>query len=298
MGHLMNTCYLCGDVIEFVREGGRTIPLHQSGSCSGGTSYSYSCNAGVLADNDFCRKTRCPRCHAEVYFVQHNGGSVWFDDLGQPWPKHGCYDDTDSESSLRKAIIRNSNDTSVLGIVKHVVNKGNRSMELVVSCSNGETKNVHVDDVSINKQYLGSLVIIYDQEDGRKVIITLEEPTSFTLMKLHHYRWCVFRDDHITHYFPVYRKTQAEHTVANERENLANTVYLKLQKSTNLTTKTRGKLQRPSTIATWTICNKAGVAIEEFAFSEKTKAEEKLLALQKSLRERIRYDLCSFGILG
>lgn len=27
-----------------------------------------------------------------VYFVQHNGGSVWFDELGQPWPKHPCFD--------------------------------------------------------------------------------------------------------------------------------------------------------------------------------------------------------------
>jgi hypothetical protein len=27
-----------------------------------------------------------------VYFVRHNGGSVWFDSLGWPWEKHPCFD--------------------------------------------------------------------------------------------------------------------------------------------------------------------------------------------------------------
>lgn len=39
---------------------------------------------------EFCRPTTCPECHAPVFFVRHNGGSVWFDTLGQPWPKHPC----------------------------------------------------------------------------------------------------------------------------------------------------------------------------------------------------------------
>jgi hypothetical protein len=42
--------------------------------------------------DDFCRPTRCPRCQRSVYFVRHNGGSVWFDSLGQPWPKHPCFE--------------------------------------------------------------------------------------------------------------------------------------------------------------------------------------------------------------
>lgn len=37
-----------------------------------------------------CCPTKCPQCRAPVYFVRHNGGSVWFDELGIPWPKHGC----------------------------------------------------------------------------------------------------------------------------------------------------------------------------------------------------------------
>ena len=40
---------------------------------------------------DACHQTSCPVCGATVYFVRHNGGMVWFDELGQPWDKHGCF---------------------------------------------------------------------------------------------------------------------------------------------------------------------------------------------------------------
>ena len=43
---------------------------------------------------NFCRPTHCPICGAQVFFVRHNGGSVWFDSLGKPWPKHACFDTT------------------------------------------------------------------------------------------------------------------------------------------------------------------------------------------------------------
>ncbi len=42
--------------------------------------------------DDFCRPSTCPICDGSVYFVRHNGGSVWFDSLGYPWPKHACFD--------------------------------------------------------------------------------------------------------------------------------------------------------------------------------------------------------------
>lgn len=35
--------------------------------------------------------TTCPRCGARIYFVRHNGGCVYVDELGWPWPKHGCF---------------------------------------------------------------------------------------------------------------------------------------------------------------------------------------------------------------
>lgn len=46
---------------------------------------------------DVCGNTACPQCGASVFFIRHNGGSVWLDDLGWPWPKHSCF--ADSETS-------------------------------------------------------------------------------------------------------------------------------------------------------------------------------------------------------
>jgi hypothetical protein len=43
-------------------------------------------------ERDFTHPTSCPECGAEVYFIRHNGGSVWVDELGWPWPRHGCFD--------------------------------------------------------------------------------------------------------------------------------------------------------------------------------------------------------------
>lgn len=36
--------------------------------------------------------TKCPVCSRPVFFVRpYAGGAVWFDELGPPWPKHGCF---------------------------------------------------------------------------------------------------------------------------------------------------------------------------------------------------------------
>ena len=37
--------------------------------------------------------SHCPVCGDEVFFIRHNGGSMYFDPpLGWPWPRHGCFD--------------------------------------------------------------------------------------------------------------------------------------------------------------------------------------------------------------
>lgn len=45
-----------------------------------------------LSDQNYCRPTKCPKCGLNVFFIRHNGGSVWMDSLGHPWPKHKCFD--------------------------------------------------------------------------------------------------------------------------------------------------------------------------------------------------------------
>lgn len=93
----MPICKTCGGEIVFRHLGGAVTPIHLSGGCFGGGSasrprskptetYTYS-----HAD-DFCRPTTCPRCHGRTFFLRHNGGSVWVDELGWPWSKHPCFD--------------------------------------------------------------------------------------------------------------------------------------------------------------------------------------------------------------
>lgn len=63
--------------------------------------------------SDFCRCTTCPRCRANVYFIRHNGGSVYVDSLGVPWPRHGCFAQTaeyDSLHALRAHVGGNTNE--------------------------------------------------------------------------------------------------------------------------------------------------------------------------------------------
>jgi hypothetical protein len=44
---------------------------------------------------------RCPICSQSVFFFElENGGRVYFDEIGPPWPKHPC---TDSASALNHA---------------------------------------------------------------------------------------------------------------------------------------------------------------------------------------------------
>ncbi len=44
-----------------------------------------------LADGFVNPNARCPVCGEPVfYYESENGGKVWFDELGPPWPKHSC----------------------------------------------------------------------------------------------------------------------------------------------------------------------------------------------------------------
>lgn len=83
----MSACRDCGEEIIFRHIDGIVRPIHP-----------YGCPCGVrppFSDDSLKRsvRTRCPKkCGQIVYLVRHNGGSVWLDDLGWPWPKHPCFE--------------------------------------------------------------------------------------------------------------------------------------------------------------------------------------------------------------
>src|SRR5688500_6371215 len=102
----MPTCYRCGNPIDFRVVDGQAIPFHIYGSCSSASSswsgYGSFASSMSIAErprlyrvptwsDDVCYPSRCPKCGGDVFFVRHNGGSVWLDPpLGWPWPKHAC----------------------------------------------------------------------------------------------------------------------------------------------------------------------------------------------------------------
>jgi uncharacterized protein with PIN domain len=99
----MPTCVHCGGEIVFRRVGGVTTPIHLDGSCwKTAVPQNFATEIRFEHTHDLCRRARCPKCSATVFFIRHNGGSVWVDDLGWPWPKHPCFDQaTDCPSPLQ-----------------------------------------------------------------------------------------------------------------------------------------------------------------------------------------------------
>src|SRR6266436_2623550 len=95
-GDYMGTCNQCGDEIVFRWVGGAICPTHVNGGwCTGGSGSqpTYARSSFDTATSYLDPNARCPVCNAAVYFYRspHNG-RVFFDDVGWPWPKHGCTD--------------------------------------------------------------------------------------------------------------------------------------------------------------------------------------------------------------
>ena len=76
-------CSFCNGRIIFRKSlSGITIPIHLDNT---------SCETARFGSQpEFCQQTQCPKCGKSIYFVRHNGGSVWFNELGKPWEKHSC----------------------------------------------------------------------------------------------------------------------------------------------------------------------------------------------------------------
>lgn len=70
-------------------------------------------------EEDFCRSVICRRCGQAVFFVRHNGGSVWFDSLGWPWPKHPCHEEERHAIALRRRLneLRATGQSERFGVV-------------------------------------------------------------------------------------------------------------------------------------------------------------------------------------
>jgi hypothetical protein len=101
--------------------------------------------------------------------VRHNGGSVWFDDLGPPWPKHACFDEEYAgirlRATLREQLGQSSNPVFGVVIETEVIEPG-KNGRIVVRCSDGTI----IDDVFETElnlaHYVGALVVLERTDEG------------------------------------------------------------------------------------------------------------------------------------
>ncbi len=106
----MATCYHCGGEIEFRHIDGVLRPIHLSGGfCEGRTQQDRPRSRGWTHDSYLVPNASCPVCGEAVFFYQSpHGGRVFFDDVGWPWPKHGCTDTRQNSARSPQSTNRNS----------------------------------------------------------------------------------------------------------------------------------------------------------------------------------------------
>ncbi|WP_249306494.1 hypothetical protein [Rhodobacter capsulatus] len=99
-------CDKCGGEIAFRYVDGVLRPLHIGGGlCDGLERVTEPVpRHGWTHDCYLDPNASCPVCGARVYFYQsRHGGRVLFDDVGWPWPKHGCTDDDQRSIRVKRA---------------------------------------------------------------------------------------------------------------------------------------------------------------------------------------------------
>lgn len=102
----MPVCDQCGEEIEFRYKNGRPTKMHVNGGWRCGSEQNKlhgSARWFAKSENFVDPNAYCPVCGAKVFYYENSSGSrVFFNDLGWPWPKHGCTDNPASQSGTIK----------------------------------------------------------------------------------------------------------------------------------------------------------------------------------------------------
>lgn len=101
-------CQFCGGEIVFRVIRGVVTPIHQGNSNCIGRSLYRNDGEGIP------HFTKCPKCGGSVIFLRSNGGSVWLESLGWPWPKHPCFE-YDSAARSKNPFLFNEADSAKAG---------------------------------------------------------------------------------------------------------------------------------------------------------------------------------------
>lgn len=174
----MSTCSRCGNPIEFRYVNGRCTPLHTQGACiKPGNSKVTDYSGYTVSPESTCFCTHCPTCKNEVYFIRHNGGSVWIDPpLGPPWFKHSCFEpDNSSQNALLPVNETNLEFThdEIIGVVKAThVDVLKSYTKVTVETGKSETVSLRIKN---NAGFLLGKLCIYEPSSGR--VWPAEEPS-------------------------------------------------------------------------------------------------------------------------
>lgn len=111
--------------------------------------------------DDFTRSTTCPICGAVVYFVRHNGGCVWLDSLGWPWPKHPCFDNSKEVifSTTKKELDKLKVDYFGI-VIEATPDEKTTNHKFKIRCSNNEVIEALFECHGNAEDWIGQLVIV------------------------------------------------------------------------------------------------------------------------------------------
>lgn len=179
----MSTCSRCGNPVEFKYVNGRCIPLHLYGGCIGsGNSVVNDYSGYNTSYESTCFCTNCPECGEEVFFIRHNGGSVWIDPpLGPPWYKHGCFDQSSSNSTVRPSLASSyklsdefflENRELIVGVVNTTYCDYLKTYT-EITLETGRSEKIDL-KIKNNAGFLLGRLCIYNESD--RIIWALEEP--------------------------------------------------------------------------------------------------------------------------
>lgn len=179
----MPTCEKCGGQIEIRYKNGHKIPIHTSGNCraqSGGRPYG---STGIIRRrDDVCHPTRCPHCSRAVFFIRHNDGSVWVDELGWPWPKHECFDSTPEpkwREYFREQVPTKPSSKTILGVVVEAKNgiitnsRRTNCMLLAIDAGNEGRHCLAISGANSPEWFRGCIVFV--QEDSQRLVTSNHE---------------------------------------------------------------------------------------------------------------------------
>lgn len=182
----MPLCNKCGEQIEFRSVGGRVQPYHFNGSGWDCSSYFVLNSKSIYRESECsCRISKCPKCSDDVYFVRHNGGSIWIDPpLGPPWTKHPCME-MDHDSKTEGLGEHNYEFPShfvdknwVFGVVQWASTSSKKKISVACVSAQDKIRNIVVlgDAIPI----VGEICIVYGV--GRKLQIFNYKKSSYQIV--------------------------------------------------------------------------------------------------------------------